>query len=67
MKNQIIVLPSGDDIVDVVAGIPGSKSDINLFRERQKRFASRQKFKEIKLIKENNQSRLQTKNQKKEK
>jgi hypothetical protein len=44
MKNQIIVLPNGDDIVDVVAGHPGPKSDINLFRERQKGFDPRQKF-----------------------
>jgi hypothetical protein len=44
MKNQIIVLPNGDDIVDVVAGKPGPKSDINLFRERQKGFDPRQRF-----------------------
>lgn len=44
MKNQIIVLPSGDDIVDVLAGLPGPKSDINLFRERQKGFDPRQRF-----------------------
>lgn len=44
MKKQIIVLPNGDDIVDVVAGKPGPKSDINLFRERQKGFDSRQRF-----------------------
>jgi hypothetical protein len=28
MKNQLIVLPDGKDIVDVVAGKPGPKSDI---------------------------------------
>ncbi len=44
MKNQMIVLPNGDDIVDVVAGKPGPKSDINLFRERQKGFDPRQRF-----------------------
>ena len=27
-KNQIIVLPEGKDIVDVIAGKPGPKSDI---------------------------------------
>ena len=33
MKNQLIVLPKGKDIVDVVAGQPGSKSDINILGE----------------------------------
>jgi len=31
-------LPSGKDIVDVIAGEPGPKSDITLFRECQKDF-----------------------------
>lgn len=80
MKNQLIVLPNGDDIVDVVAGKPGRgsntkffaspittntrlgtqinktragkklgdnaspKSDINLFRERQKGFKNPRPF-----------------------
>lgn len=44
LKNQLIVLPDGGDIVDVVAGEPGPKSDINLFRERQKGFDSKQRF-----------------------
>ena len=43
-KNQITVLPSGKDIVDVIAGAPGPKSDITLFREGQLDFDSRQKF-----------------------
>ena len=43
-KNQITVLPDGEDIVDVIAGEPGPKSDINLFRERQKDFDANQKF-----------------------
>ena len=43
-KNQIIVLPNGKDIVDIVAGKPGPKSDINLFRERKKVFDPEQKF-----------------------
>lgn len=43
-KNQIIVLPEGKDIVDIVAGKHGPKSDINLFRERKKEFDQSQKF-----------------------
>jgi len=43
-KNQITVLPSGKDIVDVIAGEPGPKSDITLFRECQKDFDPNQKF-----------------------
>ena len=38
LKNQFIVLPNGDDIVDCTAGVPGPTSDIKLFRERQKAF-----------------------------
>lgn len=44
LKNQLIVLPKGRDIVDVVAGLPGPKSDINLFREQYKGFDPRQMF-----------------------
>lgn len=43
-KNQITVLPSGQDIVDVIAGQPGPKSDITLFRQGQKDFDTNQKF-----------------------
>lgn len=43
-KNQITVLPNGQDIVDVIAGEPGPKSDITLFRECQKDFNTNQKF-----------------------
>jgi hypothetical protein len=43
-KNQIIVLPSGQDIVDVIAGQPGPKSDIALFRLGHKGFDPNQKF-----------------------
>ena len=32
-KGQLIVLPNGKDIVDVVAGKPSPKSDVNLFHE----------------------------------
>lgn len=44
-KNQIIILPDGRDIVDIVAGEPGPKSDITLFRENRDRFDPKQKFK----------------------
>lgn len=43
-KNQITVLPDGKDIVDVIAGEPGPKSDITLFRQGQKDFDAHQKF-----------------------
>jgi len=32
LKNQFIVLPNGEDIVDVIVGKLGKTSDINLFR-----------------------------------
>jgi DDE superfamily endonuclease len=38
-------LPDGRDIVDFVAGVPGPKSDISLFRENHSRFDSKQRFK----------------------
>nr|ADO19029.1 hypothetical protein Nfla_2602 [Nostoc flagelliforme str. Sunitezuoqi] len=44
-KSQIIILPNGKDIVDVIAGEPGPKSDITLFRENRERFDPKQKFK----------------------
>jgi hypothetical protein len=44
-KTQMIILPNGRDIVDIVAGEPGPKSDINLFRENRVRFDTKQKFK----------------------
>ena len=44
-KSQIIIMPDGRDIVDVVAGEPGSKSDITLFREYRSEFAPQQRFK----------------------
>ncbi|PSN18472.1 hypothetical protein C7271_12385 [filamentous cyanobacterium CCP5] len=39
-----IVLPRGTDIVDVILGEPGSKSDISQFREAQSKFSTRQRF-----------------------
>jgi hypothetical protein len=44
-KSQIIVMPDGRDIVDVVAGKPGPKSDITLFREERSQFDPQQRFK----------------------
>jgi hypothetical protein len=43
-KSQIIVFPSGKDIVDVETGEPGKKSDISYFRETREKFAPEQKF-----------------------
>lgn len=44
-KSQMIILPDGSDIVDVVVGEPGPKSDITLFRENRFCFDPRQRFK----------------------
>ena len=44
-KTQIIILPDARDIVDVIAGEPGPKSDITLFRENRDNFALKQNFK----------------------
>ncbi|BAY30949.1 hypothetical protein NIES2107_27970 [Nostoc carneum NIES-2107] len=44
LKSQLVCLPNGKDIIDVVVGFPGPTSDINLFREQQKKFDSEQKF-----------------------
>ncbi|MDZ8241485.1 MAG: transposase family protein, partial [Nostoc sp. ChiQUE01a] len=44
-KSQLIILPDGSDIVDAVAGEPGPKSDITLFREYRSEFDSQQRFK----------------------
>ncbi|WP_293123861.1 transposase family protein [Moorena sp. SIO4G3] len=44
LKNQLIVLPHGADIVDLSAGKRGPESDINLWREQQDVFSQEQKF-----------------------
>ena len=44
LKNQFIVLPLGQDIVDVTVGELGKKSDINLFRATQNKFDALQVF-----------------------
>lgn len=43
-KNQLIVMPTGKEIVDVVVGKPGTTSDINIWRERRTQFSETQKF-----------------------
>jgi hypothetical protein len=43
-KNQAIILPKGEDIVDVVVGELGPKSDISIWREQKDKFKSLQKF-----------------------
>ena len=44
-KSQMIVMPDGKDIVDVVAGEPNPKSDITIFREYRSEFDPQQRFK----------------------
>lgn len=44
-KSQMTILPDATDIVDVIAGEPGTKSDITLFRENRDNFDKKQKFK----------------------
>ncbi|XHR81353.1 MAG: transposase family protein [Gloeotrichia echinulata GP01] len=44
LKSQLVGLPSGKDIIDVEVGFPGPTSDINLFREQQKKFDVEQEF-----------------------
>lgn len=43
-KNQLIVMPSGQEIVDVVVGKPGATSDIKIWREQRTEFGGDQKF-----------------------
>ena len=43
-KNQLIVVPSGKEMVDVVVGKPGTTSEINIWRERRQEFSENQKF-----------------------
>jgi hypothetical protein len=44
LKNQFIVLPNGEDIVDICIGQLGKTSDITLFRGTRHKFDSKQKF-----------------------
>jgi hypothetical protein len=43
-KGQVVTLPSGKDLVDVEVGRQGKASDINMFREQQKKFQREQRF-----------------------
>ena len=43
-KNQIITTPNGQEIVDVIVGEPGPKSDIVLWREQSKKLEGNQKY-----------------------
>lgn len=45
LKNQLIVLPKGEDIVDIKIGEKGPVSDIKIFKEQQKKFNPNQQFK----------------------
>ena len=44
LKNQLVSLPNGQDIVDIEVGFPGPTADINLFREQQNKFDEKQGF-----------------------
>lgn len=44
LKNQIISLPEGKDIIDIEIGFPGPTADINLFRKQQSKFDNQQEF-----------------------
>jgi hypothetical protein len=45
LKNQFIVTPNGQEIVDVTVGKPGPTSDINIWRESQSKLGCSQRFK----------------------
>ncbi len=47
-KNQFIILPEAQDIVDVIVGQAGPTSDINLLREQQKNLLQGSSLKAIK-------------------
>ena len=51
-KSQLIVLPLGKDIVNVVAGKPGAKSNISMFNQSQNRFDIRLLFDGDKAVKQ---------------
>jgi len=43
-KNQVIVMPTGKEIVDVVVGKPGATRDIKIWRYRRTQLSETQKF-----------------------
>jgi hypothetical protein len=43
-KNQVIVMPSGKEIVDVVVGATGTTADINIWRKQRASLLTSQKF-----------------------
>jgi hypothetical protein len=43
-KNQVIVMPSGKEIVDVVVGETGATADINIWRKQRSSLETSQKF-----------------------
>ncbi|MEH1783930.1 MAG: transposase family protein [Nostoc sp.] len=44
IKNQVISLPEGKDLIDIKVGYPGPTADIKLFREQQIKFDKEQEF-----------------------
>ncbi|WP_392534007.1 transposase family protein [Nostoc sp. C117] len=44
VKNQIVSLPEGKDIIDIKVGYPGLMADIKLFREQQTKSDEKQEF-----------------------
>lgn len=44
LKNQVVVMPSGQEIVDVVVGETGAKVDIKIWRECRENWSESQKF-----------------------
>lgn len=44
LKNQLIVMPSGQEIVDVEVGETGATGDIKIWRSRVKEFSDSQRF-----------------------
>ena len=44
LKSQVVATDDGDDIVDVIAGVPGPSADINLLRQQQTRLSAAQGF-----------------------
>ena len=44
LKNKIVVMPNGKEIVDVVVGETGATADIKIWRSRRKEWNPEQKF-----------------------